>query len=70
MENKLIRIFTIIFWISVPTFLILFVVNIAHWLYFGTKAFPFYYLSPIIVLPLIGYLMMLIGEYFDNRKKN
>jgi hypothetical protein len=70
MENKLIRIFTFIFWLSIPTFLILFVVNVAHWLYFEKKAFPFYYLSPIIVLPLIGYLMMLIGEYFDNRKKN
>lgn len=68
MENKLIRIFTFIFWISLPTSIILFFFNIGHWLFFGTKSFPFYYLSPIIVLPLIGYIMMLIGEYFDNRK--
>jgi hypothetical protein len=68
MENKMLKVFTIIFWLLISIFLMLVVCNLLHFVIFNTKAFPFYYLSPIILLPIIGYVMMRIGEYIDNKK--
>jgi hypothetical protein len=36
---------------------------------YGEKLFPFYYLAPVMLLPMLGYIMMRIGEYFDNLKQ-
>ena len=68
MENKLLRIFTIIFWLAVPTALIALLLNLIHLGLYGSKIFPFYYLAPVMLLPMLGYVLIRIGEYFDNRK--
>lgn len=69
MENKLIKIFVYIFWIVIPIFIICMLFNILHWMLYGEKLFPFYYLAAVMFLPLLGYVMMRIGEYFDNLKQ-
>ena len=69
MEDKLIKLFKYIFWLVIPIFLICLCFNTLHWLTYGEKIFPFYYLSPVILLPMLGYGMMKFGEYLDNRKQ-
>jgi hypothetical protein len=69
MEDKLIKLFNYIFWFVIMMFIICLISNALHWMLYGEKLFPFYYLSPIILLPFLGYCMMIIGEYLDKLKQ-
>jgi hypothetical protein len=69
MENKLIKLFTYIFWLGIGVFIFLVFFNFYHLIANGKKLFPFYYLIMVIFLPLLGYLMMLFGEYIDKKNK-
>lgn len=64
----MIKIFSIIFFIAFLIFVSCIVFEI--WYYFTENILwiPLYYFLFIIPIPLIGYIMMLIGEYFDNKK--
>lgn len=69
MENKLIRLFTSLFLLACITFVVCFFIEIYVFLTKGVAWIPLYYFLFIVPTPFIGYIMMLIGEYIDNKKE-
>ncbi len=68
MENKLLRIFSISFFIACVVFTVCMITEIYKYLVYGIEWIPVQYFFLILPTPVIGYVMMRIGEYFDNRK--
>jgi hypothetical protein len=69
-ESLMIRIFSIIFFMTWCLFIIGGVKELYVYFTQGVAwIHPAYFLL-IVPMPIIGYIMMLAGEYLDNRKNN
>ena len=69
MENKLLRIFSISFLIICAIFIVSLMIELYVYFTKGVAWIPVPYFLLILPTPAIGYIMMIIGEYFDNKKR-
>jgi hypothetical protein len=69
MEDKLIRIFMMLFVIICTTFTICISIQLYNLIAYGITWIPWHNFLWITITPLIGYIMMIIGEYIDNKNK-
>lgn len=67
MEDKLIRIFTTLFFLACIIFSVCLLIEIYVFVTQGIAWVPLYYFLFIVPTPLIGYVMMLIGEHVDKK---
>jgi hypothetical protein len=69
MEDKLLKVFSIIFTIICVTFPTLMIIQLYKFIGYGITWIPWYQFLWVLVTPLVGLAMMTIGEYIDNNKK-
>lgn len=70
MEDKLIKLFMMLFVIITTSFTILMIIQLYNFFANGITWMPWYNFLWVTITPLLGYIMMLIGEYIDNRNNN
>jgi hypothetical protein len=69
MEDKLLKVFAMLFTIICTTFTTLMTIQLYNFIGYGITWISWYHFLWILLTPLLGLTMMTIGEYIDNNKK-